>query len=198
MPCRRSRVPGSRQVVPAQECVARKGCDAGPAQAWRTSPDVTSNRGGPRVPLPPAVAMAVNGSGTTRARTSRCSPPRRSTPRPSSGSATSRRARPDPPGCAGSARDGAAQRDRDVDVLDQGPREACCHWTTAQRERHMPTGAVSKRESAPVLPVQAGFLRVERVTGIEPALSAWEADVLPLNYTRKRHRPAYGPGADAV
>ena len=25
---------------------------------------------------------------------------------------------------------------------------------------------------------------VERVTGIEPALSAWEADVLPLNYTR--------------
>ena len=28
---------------------------------------------------------------------------------------------------------------------------------------------------------------VERVTGIEPALSAWEADVLPLNYTRRRH-----------
>jgi hypothetical protein len=27
---------------------------------------------------------------------------------------------------------------------------------------------------------------VERVTGIEPALSAWEADVLPLNYTRER------------
>ena len=26
---------------------------------------------------------------------------------------------------------------------------------------------------------------VERVTGIEPALSAWEADVLPLNYTRR-------------
>ncbi len=29
-------------------------------------------------------------------------------------------------------------------------------------------------------------LWVERVTGIEPALSAWEADVLPLNYTRER------------
>src|SRR5690606_20670661 len=29
-------------------------------------------------------------------------------------------------------------------------------------------------------------LRTERVTGIEPALSAWEADVLPLNYTRER------------
>src|SRR3712207_5274622 len=30
-----------------------------------------------------------------------------------------------------------------------------------------------------------GPLCVERVTGIEPALSAWEADVLPLNYTRE-------------
>ena len=28
----------------------------------------------------------------------------------------------------------------------------------------------------------------ERVTGIEPALSAWEAEVLPLNYTRE-HSP---------
>ena len=26
---------------------------------------------------------------------------------------------------------------------------------------------------------------VERVMGIEPTLSAWEAEVLPLNYTRK-------------
>tara|TARA_Y100001949_G_scaffold70180_1_gene59399 strand:- start:66 stop:257 length:192 start_codon:yes stop_codon:yes gene_type:complete len=28
------------------------------------------------------------------------------------------------------------------------------------------------------------YLELERVTGIEPAFSAWEADVLPLNYTR--------------
>ena len=38
---------------------------------------------------------------------------------------------------------------------------------------------------------------VERVTGIEPALSAWEADVLPLNYTREdrtsRFRLCAGP-----
>jgi hypothetical protein len=27
-------------------------------------------------------------------------------------------------------------------------------------------------------------MSAERVTGIEPAFSAWEADVLPLNYTR--------------
>jgi hypothetical protein len=33
-----------------------------------------------------------------------------------------------------------------------------------------------------------GF-HVERVTGIEPALSAWEADVLPLNYTRTAPGP---------
>ena len=31
---------------------------------------------------------------------------------------------------------------------------------------------------------------MERVTGIEPALSAWEADVLPLNYTRATGLPA--------
>ncbi len=34
---------------------------------------------------------------------------------------------------------------------------------------------------------------VERVTRIELALSAWEADVLPLNYTRKP-----GPGGSRV
>lgn len=27
--------------------------------------------------------------------------------------------------------------------------------------------------------------REERMTGIEPAFSAWEADVLPLNYIRE-------------
>ncbi len=31
----------------------------------------------------------------------------------------------------------------------------------------------------------------ERATGIEPAFSAWEADVLPLNYARLR-RDRYG------
>src|SRR5215211_2073970 len=38
----------------------------------------------------------------------------------------------------------------------------------------------------------------ERVTGIEPAFSAWEADVLPLNYTREERRryPAPTVGSD--
>ena len=33
-------------------------------------------------------------------------------------------------------------------------------------------------------PAELAIRHMERVTGIEPALSAWEADVLPLNYTR--------------
>ena len=35
---------------------------------------------------------------------------------------------------------------------------------------------------------------VERVTRIELALSAWEADVLPLNYTRERVGGRRDPG----
>ena len=35
-------------------------------------------------------------------------------------------------------------------------------------------------------PLALQGVSMERVTGIEPALSAWEADVLPLNYTRER------------
>ena len=32
--------------------------------------------------------------------------------------------------------------------------------------------------------------RLERVAGIEPAYSAWKADVLPLNYTRPNRKLA--------
>src|SRR3954469_6383301 len=42
----------------------------------------------------------------------------------------------------------------------------------------------AERPSGANLGAELGRRRVERVTGIEPALSAWEADVLPLNYTR--------------
>ena len=34
-------------------------------------------------------------------------------------------------------------------------------------------------------------LRLERVAGIEPASSAWKAEVLPLNYTRLANLPVY-------
>jgi hypothetical protein len=36
------------------------------------------------------------------------------------------------------------------------------------------------RSESADMPVKPGF--VEPMTGIEPAYSAWEADVLPLNY----------------
>jgi hypothetical protein len=43
-----------------------------------------------------------------------------------------------------------------------------------------------------------GIVPVERVTGIEPALSAWEAEVLPLNYTRLARNPSKTLGSKAV
>ena len=42
----------------------------------------------------------------------------------------------------------------------------------------MPRHSQLDRLSAPLAQ------NMERVKGIEPSLSAWEADVLPLNYTR--------------
>ena len=32
---------------------------------------------------------------------------------------------------------------------------------------------------------------MERATGIDPAYSAWEADVLPLNYARENKKPGF-------
>ena len=37
----------------------------------------------------------------------------------------------------------------------------------------------------PPLSVKTKAVFLERATGIEPASSAWEADVLPMNYARK-------------
>jgi hypothetical protein len=41
--------------------------------------------------------------------------------------------------------------------------------------------------------VDLGKQALERMTGIEPAFSAWEADVLPLNYIRMAE-PGYTAG----
>jgi hypothetical protein len=56
------------------------------------------------------------------------------------------------------------------------------------------TAAAAKR------PSDVGMSGVERVTRIELALSAWEADVLPLNYTRLRSAACqlWVPPADAT
>ena len=45
-------------------------------------------------------------------------------------------------------------------------------------------GKSSKTEALVGTMVLTGASGMERVKGIEPSLSAWEADVLPLNYTR--------------
>ena len=55
----------------------------------------------------------------------------------------------------------------------------------------MPTGVLPSAlswQSNPLLRVRFPYLggvcgRLEQVTGIEPALKAWEALILPLNYT---------------
>jgi hypothetical protein len=43
---------------------------------------------------------------------------------------------------------------------------------------------VAAQQSVKVTLTSDRLILMERVTGIEPALSAWEAEVLPLNYTR--------------
>ena len=41
------------------------------------------------------------------------------------------------------------------------------------------------------------FFGMERVKGIEPSYEAWEAAVLPLNYTRSGVVPRHKTGAEA-
>jgi hypothetical protein len=52
------------------------------------------------------------------------------------------------------------------------------------------------RSIMPGMALEPAIVGWERVTRIELALSAWEADVLPLNYTRER--PAVCEAADAA
>lgn len=66
---------------------------------------------------------------------------------------------------------------------------ARCHarffWVTNERghEPRMGEKLLLNNKRSPGKP---GLLYSERVTGIEPAPSAWKAEVLPLNYTRVR------------
>jgi hypothetical protein len=94
-----------------------------------------------------------------------------------------------------------------------GPRTGA--WRVAGRGSDLYLGHAEgtqspnwSRQQANPRPLTWGFI-MERVTRIELALSAWEADVLPLNYTRVRRRlsrcpmPVHStsclaPGAEAV
>ena len=63
------------------------------------------------------------------------------------------------------------------------PDNCCFAYATWSTFAHLTT-----RQQTNPRPLTWGFI-VERVTRIELALSAWEADVLPLNYTRVRQPP---------
>src|SRR5919112_750558 len=62
----------------------------------------------------------------------------------------------------------------------------------------MPDGRLIRPDTVPLRRALTSTFGGERVTGIEPAFSAWEADVLPLNYTRVAStlakRPVVHPG----
>jgi hypothetical protein len=63
-----------------------------------------------------------------------------------------------------------------------------------------PPSQFAPRASQMIMPeiaAELGSPGVERVTRIELALSAWEADVLPLNYTRARFAASL-PGVPAA
>ncbi len=69
--------------------------------------------------------------------------------------------------------------------IDQQPKDV----GTA---RGRPKGATRKRRinppvsALPLCKAKEVVAKMERVMGIEPTFEAWEAPVLPLNYTRER------------
>ena len=64
---------------------------------------------------------------------------------------------------------------------DAAVRVARCCTFVARRGF---TGPPQRDVTDPISGLTCGVVR-ERATGIEPAFSAWEADVLPLNYARE-------------
>ncbi len=75
-----------------------------------------------------------------------------------------------------SSENGDGNRTRTLSVRDAGAAHREGQPTRSKTRKEGPeTGR--KRAPQTVRPL-------ERMTGIEPALSAWEADVLPLNYIR--------------
>ena len=51
-----------------------------------------------------------------------------------------------------------------------------------QSQYHLPKANIIQK--SPICPETNWTFLLERATGIEPAASAWEAEVLPLNYAR--------------
>ena len=65
-----------------------------------------------------------------------------------------------------------------VPTASNAPGPTGCHPEAASARANQGRATTRART------VMVRALGLERVTGIEPALSAWEAEVLPLNYTR--------------
>ena len=101
--------------------------------------------------------------------------------------------------------DGAVGQDHEVDPSDaRAPtRRPPAHWSTSESRagdaEQQPSQGLcvtypSRRRISDTqterggVPIGMDWAFGERVTGIEPAFSAWEADVLPLNYTRESER----------
>src|SRR5699024_4426602 len=91
-------------------------------------------------------------------------------------------------------RDGRGRRRRSAVRVRSLLRLTCsgaCGTCVARRLAHDPGKANGQAFEKPR--TTWPFVCLERMTGIEPALSAWEAEVLPLNYIRvgrSEFRPA--------
>ena len=56
--------------------------------------------------------------------------------------------------------------------------------TTRRMKKRMANGPLMRKRLVKDVAALTSLFTRERATGIEPAFSAWEADVLPLNYAR--------------
>ena len=68
-------------------------------------------------------------------------------------------------------------------------------WTTAEHQREEKSLCGNDLQTLLDFCGSPQIDTVERVMGIEPTLSAWEAEVLPLNYTRRLPRVYAGCAA---
>ena len=63
----------------------------------------------------------------------------------------------------------------------KGIRSLSCYFTACKASSQIPKEFISLKKDL----AGAKSFYLERAKGIEPSYSAWEADVLPLNYARK-------------
>ena len=77
----------------------------------------------------------------------------------------------------------ASAASNEIGTLWAPPRHHTPGFNTPKPPQNSENATPDSSRPCRNLCIQSDVL-LERVTGIEPALSAWEAEVLPLNYTR--------------